>query len=131
MGNRETPAPENGSRRMSRLKVGIVRYASVATRIAQALGVDPPPEINLGARITVTFRSLGATRWPETKQIDLALRIATVTRQVLAEDDRRTIRKRAGERAIVVVFEDAADVRGCAVVAQWSCVVPAQYRGTI
>ena len=111
---------------MTRLRVGIVRYASVAAAIARALAVEPPPDCRIGqARITLTFRRLGASRWPETKQIDYALRVAAVARSVLAADPRRLVRQRAANRAIVVVYEDSTLVKGCAVVAQWKCVVPA------
>ena len=111
---------------MSRLRIGIVRYTSVAAAIGRALGIDPPPDIRIGqGRITLTFRSLGATRWPETKQIEQALSVAVVARQVLAADSRRAVKKRALDRAIVVVFEDATLIKGCSVIAQWKCVVPA------
>ena len=114
---------------MSRLRVGVVRYASVGTAIGKALGIDPAPECRIGqGRITLTFRSIGATRWPETKQIEVALQIAAVARLVLSEDSRRTVRQRANDRAIVVAYEDAVLVRGCSVVAQWNCVVPADSR---
>ncbi len=111
---------------MRRLRVGIVRFASVAAAIARALDVEPPPDCRIGhGRITLTFRRLGASRWSEAKQIDYALRVAAVTRSVLAADPRRLVRQRAANRAIVVVYEDSALVKGCAVVAQWKCVVPA------
>jgi hypothetical protein len=109
---------------MSRLQVGIVRYASVGTKIAAALGVEPP-DCRIGqARVTLTFRRLGASRWPEGRQIDHALRAVEAARTVLASDARRPVRDRAA-RAIEVVYEDASLVRGCAVVARWECVVPA------
>ena len=109
-----------------RLLIGVVRYASVANAIGDALGTDPPPDCRIGAgRIVLTFRSLGATRWSENRQIEEAHRIAAVTRQVLLEDRRPTITARASNRAVVVVYEDAADVRGCSVVARWECVIPA------
>jgi hypothetical protein len=111
---------------MSRLQLGIVRYASVAGAIAQMLGIEPVPECRIGqGRITVTFRSLGASRWPEADQIEHALRVADVTRAVLAKDRRRAVNRRATDRAIVVVYEDATLVRGCSVIMQWKCVVPA------
>jgi hypothetical protein len=112
--------------------MGIVRYTSVANAIARALGVDPPPEVRIGGsggRITLTFRSTGATRWPEEKQVDQALRIAAATREVLTADSRRGVRRRARNRAIVVVFEDATLLKGCSIVGQWKCVVPADYPG--
>ena len=111
---------------MSPLRVGVIRYASVANRIGQALGVDPPPDCHIGrGRITITFRGTGAARLPETQQIDYALRVASVARKELAADTRRVIRRRAVDRAIVVVFEDPTLVRGCSVVARWECVVAA------
>lgn len=109
---------------MARLKAGIIRYNSVATAIASALGVEPAPEIRIEQlRLTITFRRLGASRWPEARQVEYALRAASVARRALAADRRRGVRDRA-TRAIVVVYEDASLVRGCAVVARWECVVP-------
>ena len=111
---------------MNVIRIGIVRYASVGAAIGHALGIDPPPDIRIGqGRITLTFRSLGASRWAESKQIEQALRIAVTARAVLAADTRRAVRRRALDRAIVVVFEDATLVKGCSVVGQWKCVVPA------
>ncbi|HEY7236139.1 MAG TPA: hypothetical protein VH539_18415 [Gemmatimonadaceae bacterium] len=110
---------------MSRLRVGIVRYASLATAIERALGTTPAPECRIGqGRITITFRRLGATHWPESRQIDYALRVAATAREILANDARRSVRQRTS-RAIQVVYEDASLVKGCAVVARWECVVPA------
>jgi ketosteroid isomerase-like protein len=121
-------APSAASTRliaMSRLRVGVVRYASAATAIAQALGVDPAPECRIGAgRITVTFRRIGASRWPEDRQVEHAIRAVAIARAVLADDPRRAVRERA-TRAIAVVYEDATSVLGCAVTARWECVVPA------
>ncbi len=110
---------------MSRLKVGVVRYGSVATAIGLALGAEPPPDCRIGhGRITLTFRSVGASRWPESKQVEHALRAAAVARAVLAEDPRPAVRERTS-RAIVVVYEDATLVRGCSVEGRWEYVVPA------
>lgn len=110
---------------MSRLQVGVVRYASVARAIQRALGVEPAPYCQIGqGRITLTFRRIGASRWSENQQIEHALRAAATARSVLAGDPRRTVRERAN-RAIVIVYEDAALVRGCSVMARWECVVPA------
>jgi len=110
---------------MPRLQIGVVRYASVAEKIRQVLGIERSPDTVIGQlRITLTFRSLGASRWPEAQQIEHALRVAVIARNVLADETRRALRRRAN-RAIVVIYEDATDVRGCAVVAQWKCVVPA------
>lgn len=110
---------------MSRLQIGVARYASVATAIAQALGVQPAPDCRIGQRrITLTFRRLGAWRWSGEQQIEHALRVAEVARRVLADDPRRAVRKRIN-RAIVVIYEDTTLVRGCEVQARWECVVPA------
>lgn len=109
---------------MSTLQVGIVRYLSAAKTIGNALGIDPPPYVRIGhGRITITFRSLGASRWPENQQVALALRAAEAARAVLATGSQRALRRRSA-RAIVVVYEDSSLVRGCAVVARWECVVP-------
>ena len=110
---------------MPRLRVGIVRYASVGSRIADSLGVHPAPEVTLGSRIRIIFRSIGGSRWPEERQVDFALQVANVARSSLAIDSRRSVRKRAGASAIVVVFEDATLRRGCSVVSRWECIVPA------
>lgn len=111
---------------MSRLQIGIVRYASVGAAIARALGVQPPPDVHIGqGRVTIVFRRVGASRWPQDEQVDFALRVAVVGRRVLAEDRRSDVRRRAG-RAIVVAYEDAANAAGCAVTARWECVIPAQ-----
>jgi hypothetical protein len=110
---------------MSPLNAGIVRYASVATAIVRAIGGEPAPDCRIGqGRITLTFRRMGATRWAEAHQIEHALHVAAAARVVLADDSRRAVRERAA-RAIEVVYEDAALVRGCAVTARWECVVPA------
>ncbi|MDQ6872719.1 MAG: hypothetical protein M3037_12060, partial [Gemmatimonadota bacterium] len=93
--------------------------------IAHALGAEPAPYCQIGhGRITLTFRRLGASRWPENQQIAYALRAAETARAVLAADSRRTVRERAN-RAIVIVYEDAKVLRGASVVARWECVVAA------
>lgn len=51
-----------------------------------------------------------------------AHRAAAIARSVLADDPRRAVRRRA-TRAVVIVYEDAALVRGCEVVARWECVI--------
>ena len=110
---------------MSRMQVGLVRYAAVAKAIGRSLGVDPEPNCRIGhGRITVTFRQLGAASWPEERQMAYALRAAACARAVLRNDRRRAVRQRAN-RAIVVVLEDVSLVQGCAVAARWECVVPA------
>jgi len=104
----------------------VITFRSVGTAIAQALGVNPPPECRIAhGRTTITFRRLGASRWPEAQQIDYALRATAVARGVFEGDDRRQVR-RAATNATVVVFEDATILHGCAVVGRWECVVPAQ-----
>jgi hypothetical protein len=110
---------------MSRWQVGGTRYAAVGHAIAEALGIEPAPECRIGlGRLTLTFRSFGASSWTDAKRIEHALRIADVARRALAADYRRAVRKRTS-RAIVVIFEDATILRGCTVMAQWECVVPA------
>ena len=110
---------------MARLGIGVVRYGSTANAITRALGIEPAPECRIGrGRIALTFRRLGATRWAEARQIEYALKVAEIARKVLAADSRRMVRGRATTRAIVVIYEDAALVRGCSVVARWECVVP-------
>jgi hypothetical protein len=110
---------------MSRLQIGVSRYASVVMAIARALGVERAPDCQIGqGRITLTFRRLGASRWSENQQIEHAVRAAAAARTVLADEPRRAVRKSA-TRAIVVVYEDATLVRGCAVRSRWECVVPA------
>jgi len=110
---------------MRHLRVGIVRYLSVANRIAAALAIDRAPEVIIGPRTRIIFRSLGATRWSEQQQVDYALEVADVARRAIAADSRRAVRKRADSSAIVVMFEDATLKRGCSIVARWECVVPA------
>lgn len=109
---------------MSRLQAGVVRYRSVASAIGQALGIEPAPDCKIGqGRITLTFRRIGASRWPEEEQIEFALEAAAIARDAIASDYRRAVRRRAS-RAIVVIYEDTTLVRGCEVVARWECVVP-------
>ena len=113
---------------MARLKVGIVRYASVGRAIAQALGVNPQPDCRIGrGRITFRFRQTGASRWPENDRIEYALQVATVARNLLGSDTRRTVRKRVN-RAIVVVFEDSHLDRGCDISSRWECIVSSMTR---
>ena len=110
---------------MSRLQAGVIRFASAASAIVHALGVEPEPECRIGQwRITLTFRGLGATRWTEHEQIEFALEKSAIARSLLAADHRRAMRARAA-RAIEVIYEDATALRGCAVVARWECVVTA------
>ncbi len=110
---------------MNRLKMGVIRYASVANAIGRALGIEPAPDCHIGqGRITLTLRQLGASRWSEAQQSEYALRIAETARNIIAADSRRKVRRRL-DRAIVVVYEDSSLVQGCAVVSKWECVVPA------
>ena len=110
---------------MANLQAGVIRYASLARAIREALDVDPKPEVRVGQlRLTITFRRQGATRWPEARQIDYALRAAEIARSVMATDKRAGVRYRS-TRAVVIIYEDASLVRGCAVVSRWECVVPA------
>ena len=108
-----------------RLRVGVVRYASVANQIAAVLGVDPAPGVTLGRRIKIIFRSIGASRWPEERQVEYALHVAAIAREVLADESRRRVRRRATDSAVVVIFEDATLRRGCSITARWEAVVPA------
>lgn len=105
--------------------MGVVRYASLGHSIAGALGAAGAPEIRIGhARNCITFRQLGASRWPESKQADHALHVAAVARQILAADSRKDVRDRA-KRAVVVTYIDSAIVSGCAVERRSEFVVPA------
>lgn len=106
------------------LRVGVVRLASVANEIAAALGVDPAPDVVISRRINITFRSIGASRWPEQQQVDYALQVAQVARRILTGDNRRRVRRRVAESAIVVAFEDATIKRGCSIVGRWEAVIP-------
>jgi hypothetical protein len=110
---------------MSRLKVGVIRYASVANAIERALGIEKGVDCRIGhGRITVTLRQLGASRWPEPHQVGYALRVAGIARGIIAGLSRRGVRRR-GAKAIVVVYEDTSLAEGCAVTSKWECVVPA------
>jgi hypothetical protein len=101
-------------------------FRSVGDAIARALGVDPAPECHIfHGRTVLTFRRLGAARWPEAQQMEFALRAAAAARAVLADDKRRQLRKGA-TRAITIAFKDAAVVQGCEVTARWECTVPGQ-----
>jgi hypothetical protein len=110
---------------MSRLQVGVIRYASLVEAITRELGFAAAPDCRIGhGRIYLTFRNLGASRWRVEQQADHALRVAAVTRNVLAADHRGAAR-RLVRHAIVVVYEDVSLVRGCEATARWECVVPA------
>lgn len=111
---------------MSPLPFEVFSFRSVGDAIARALRVDPPPECRIvNGRTVITFRRLGAARWPEEEQVGFALRAAAVARAVLADDRRRQL-KRGATRAIVIAFKDAGVVQGCEVTARWECTVPGQ-----
>jgi hypothetical protein len=112
---------------MKRLQVGIVRYRSVGRAIAQALGVNPPPDCRIGRyRITFRFRQTGASRWPEERRIQYALHVAETARSLLGADTRKSVRRRVN-RAVVVVFEDTHLDRGCDISSKWECIVPSAW----
>ncbi|HVF39783.1 MAG TPA: hypothetical protein VM939_07775 [Gemmatimonadaceae bacterium] len=109
---------------MKRPRIGIVRYSSVARAIAEALRVNPPPDFRVGrGRVTLKFRQTGASLWPEEQRIEYALHVANVVRSILSADPRRLVRRQAN-RAVGVLFIDAALDRGCDVSSRWECVVP-------
>lgn len=109
---------------MAQFNFEVFRFRSTAATIARALNLEPPPECRIqNGRTYLTFRRLGATRWPQAEQMDLVRRAVAVTRAVLADDERRQLRKSA-PKAIVVAFEDSTLVEGCAVTERWECTVP-------
>jgi hypothetical protein len=111
---------------MSRSLFEVFTFRSIGDAIAHALQLPVSPECRVvNGRVTLTFRRLGAARWPEMQQMELVHRAVGVARGVLADDSRRQLRRGAA-RAIVVVFEDASLVQGCAVTARWECALPAQ-----
>jgi hypothetical protein len=102
----------------------IFTFRSVGEAVARALNVESVPECRVvHGRVTLTFRRLGAARWPEAQQIELALRVVEAARVVLAGDTRWQLR-RGATRAIVVIYEDSSVVQGCAATARWECAVP-------
>ena len=102
----------------------VFTFRSVGEAVARALNVDSVPECRVAhGRVTLSFRRLGAARWPEAQQIEFALRVVDAARVVLAGDSRWQLR-RGATRAIVVIYEDATNVHGCAVTARWESVVP-------
>ena len=89
---------------MAQFNFEVFRFRSTAATIARALGIEPPPECRIqNGRTYLTFRRLGATRWPESQQMDLVRRAVAVTRAVLADDDRRQLSK-SSAKAIVVAY---------------------------
>lgn len=120
-------APTRYSPAVSSNPFEVFSFRSVGDAIGRALRVDPPPDCRIAhGRTTLTFRRLGAARWPEAEQMQFALRAAAVARAVLAGDHRRQL-KRGASRAIVIAFKDAAVVQGCEVTARWECIVPGQF----
>jgi hypothetical protein len=104
----------------------VFTFRSVGEAVARALDVEPAPECRVvHGRVTLTFRRLGAARWPEPQQMELALRAVAAARVVLAGDSRWQLR-RGATKAVVVVFEDSTVVQGCAVTARWESAVPSQ-----
>ena len=104
----------------------VFSFRSVGEGVARALAVESVPECRVvHGRVTLTFRRLGAARWPEAQQMELALRVVEAARVVLAGDSRWQLR-RGATRAIVVIYEDSTVVQGCAVTARWECAVPRQ-----
>ena len=109
---------------MTRLRIGVVRYASVADAIEGRLGLGVRPSCHIGqGRLYIVVRGIGATRWPQEAQVSRALEMAAIAREILEADGRVTVRRHA-RHAVVVRFEDAAAVQGCDVRARWECVVP-------
>ena len=72
-----------------------------------------------------SFVGLGARLLLQALKLALVGRAVAVTRAVLADDDRRQLRKSAA-KAIVVAYEDSSLVDGCAVTERWECTVPGQ-----
>jgi hypothetical protein len=102
----------------------VFSFRSAGEAIARALNVEAVPDCRVvHGRVTLTFRRLGASRWPVAQQIELALRVVETARMVLAGDSRWQLR-RGATLAIVVVYEDATIVQGCAVTSRWECAVP-------
>ena len=110
---------------MERLRVGVVRYASVGAAIARAFEGHPAPECRIGGgRVTLIFRQVGSTEWPDAHKLSHALWAAQITREVFLNDRRRQVRARA-QRGIVVRYEDVSAPQGYRVTARWECVIPA------
>ena len=104
----------------------VFRFRSVGDAVARALNVESSPECRVtNGRTTLTFRQIGASRWPEAEQMRFALQVASVARTVLAEDSRSKLR-RGATRAITVAFRDTTVIEGREVMARWECTVPDQ-----
>ena len=109
---------------MKKLRVGIVRYGSVAKEISRAMQITPAPDVKIGrGRITLTFRQTGASHWSQEDRLTYALRVAAAARSILYADSRKAVRKRSN-RAVVVIYEDSTLDQGCDVRSQWQCIVP-------
>ena len=109
---------------MSRIRLGIVRYASVANAIEERLATGGRIACKVGSgRFYVTLRGVGATEWEPASRAAYAVEAAAIAREVLAAHPRATVRRQA-RRAVVVRLEDAAVTRGCQVRTVWECVVP-------
>lgn len=106
-----------------RVRFGIVRFASVAAAIEQAIGGEPLPRCEIGhGRIRLTFRGRGASRWPEAQQVTFAFQVAALARDVMSADERERVHARVS-RAILVAYEDAAVLPDCTVRGRWECLV--------
>lgn len=110
---------------MARLHVGVTRYASVANRIAERLGVGGRPECYVGqGRVYVVIRGAGGTRWEPDVQVARALHVAQTAREILLAEP-RALARRYAQRAVVVRFEDWNEAAGQHVHTLSECVVPA------
>lgn len=112
---------------MPRLRVGIVRYASVANAIAQQLDLPTIPDCEIGmGRITITLRGTGSVNWSNADVLEHAVRVAASARRVLMSDQRAHMRARS-LRAIVVVHEEYVSSGGATITRRVECVVPAAH----
>jgi hypothetical protein len=109
---------------MPRLRLGVVRYASVAEAIEQRLAVGRRPTCDIRqGRVYLVLRGVGASRWEPAAQLAYALDAATVAREALAAHPRSAVRAHA-RHAVVVRLEDVGVEHGCEVRTQWECIVP-------
>ena len=84
--------PTRYCRRVSPLPFEVFSFRSVGDAIARALQIDHSPDCRIvNGRTVLTFRRLGAARWPEAQQVEFALRAAAVARAVLADDRSRQL----------------------------------------
>ena len=115
---------------MAKLRLGIVRYASVANAIAQQLQLTTVPQCTIGAgRISITFRNIGASGWADEARLQHAVGAAAIARSHLSTDSRADVRARS-TRAIVVAYDEATTVAGIAVTHRSEYVVPVPNRVT-